>query len=487
MNFVDKDLFAVQEARIRMEEAKEAAKVLCLFDQEKLDQILSNMLKTVRLNLEELSRMAVLETGYGRWQDQYEKAWALCEGLENNLDDLKCVGILRKNTSEGTMEIGVPRGVIASVCPAVNPVMYVLNMLLLAVKTGNAVILVPHKRAVRTTIHTAEILQQAAQEAGFPEGAISWIQTPDPEGTKELFRSPIISLLVVTEVPDVLKQLKLADKPVICGGIAPSPVFIERTADVKKAAEDIVLSRSFDCGISAASEQYLVVDSQVAEEAKMELMRNGAWFMNEEEERKLIELLGIRYGNVDEECIGKSAYWLASKAGFSVLEDTRILVSSQPYISGFNPYAKALLCPVLAFYIEEDWVHACEKCMNLLVEESCGNTLAIHSQDEEIIRQFVLKKPVGRILINTPASLGAMGITANLFPSATLGSASAGQGMIADNLSPRDLIYIRKAAFGVREFELKTNKNRESDTESDETSDTLTLLKLIMEQLTERS
>lgn len=486
MKFVDKDLLAVQEARIRMEEAKEAAHKLVLAEQKKLDQILLNMIEAIKPHLEELSRMAVLENGYGSWKDQYDQSCLLIEHLQNALNGRTCIGILNQDSVKKTMEIGVPFGVIAVICPAVNPVVSVINMVILAVKTGNAVILVPHARSVRTTVHTAEILNKAAMEASLPEGAISWIQTAAPEAVQELAESPMINLMIAVGVPEVLNQVRMADKPVICGGITPSPVFIERTADVAKAAKDIVSSRSFDNGTMAASEQYLVADAQIAEEARKELIRNGAWFMSEDEEKKLIELLGIRYGAVDAECIGKSACWLAGKAGFSVPETTKVLVSSQPYISELNPYAKALLCPVIAFYIEDDWVHACEKCMKLLVEESCGNTLTIHSRDEEVIRQFAWKKPVGRILINTPATIGAMGITTNLFPSVILGSASAGQGMVSDNLNPMHLVYVRKAAYGVQDFKSNEKGINEESGAQKETPDTVKLLKMIMEQLAER-
>ncbi|MDO5408276.1 MAG: aldehyde dehydrogenase family protein [Eubacteriales bacterium] len=487
MKFIDKDLSAIQEARILMEEAKEVTTRLALMEQEKLDRILNEMMEAVQPHLEELSRMAVLENGYGCPRDQVEKSRMLLDGLKWQLKDMRCVGILQPEDGTGTMEVGVPAGVIAAICPAVNPVASVLNLVLLAVKTGNAIILMPHPRSLRTTIYTAELLAKAATAAGLPKGTIACIQTPAREAVRELMESEVTKLVVANGLPKELKQMAGSTKPILCAGIAPSPVFIERTADVKQAAADIVLSRSFDCGTTSASEQYLVVDQVIAEEVKRELEAQGAWFMSEEEQRKLIGLLGIRSGSVDEECTGKSAVWLAAKAGFAVPENTRVLVSSQPYISDFNPYAKALLCPVIAFYIEEDWIHACEKCMNLLVEESCGTTLVIHSRDEEVIRQFVLKKPVGRVLINTPAALGAMGVTADLFPSVTLGSASAGQGTMAGNLHPRDLIYIRKAARGVRTYVPTPDRRHYQQTGSEKKTDAEKILKMIMEQLVEHT
>lgn len=486
MKFIDKDLSAIQEARICMEEAREAAKHLVLLEQESLDVILEEMIKAVLPHLEELSRMAVLESGYGCWNHQMNKSQILLEGLRRHLKGMRCVGLLGEEKA-GAVEVGVPRGVIAAICPSVNPVAAVLNLAVLAVKTGNALILMPHPKTTRTVVQLHELLAKAAEYAGLPAGSITCIQTPAKEAKKELIKSPLTNVVVVSGTAMELDTETDVAKPVLCAGITPSPVFIERTADVKQAVSDIVLSRSFDCGISAASEQYLVADRVIAEEVKQELKLQEAWLMSEEEERKLIRLLGIEHGSQDESCIGKSACWLAAKAGFAVPDTTKVLVSCQPYISDFNPYAKALLCPVIAFYIEEDWIHACEKCMELLVEESCGTTLAIHSRDAEVIRQFVLKKPVGRVLINTPASFGAMGITSSLFPSVMPGSASAGQGAMAGNLNPRDFIYIRSAARGVKSYNPGMRDEYIQDSEPKTAANAETILKMIMEQLVERS
>jgi acyl-CoA reductase-like NAD-dependent aldehyde dehydrogenase len=151
--------------------------------------------------------------------------------------------------------------------------------------------------------------------------------------------------------------------------------------------------------------------------------------------------------------VGQSAQKIAKMAGFSVPDGTTVLISQQKYVSPNNPYSREKLCPVLAYYIEDDWMHACEKCIELLLSERHGHTLVIHSNDEEVIRQFALKKPVGRVLVNTPAVFGSMGATTNLFPAMTLGSGSAGKGITSDNVSPMNLIYIRKVGYGVRNIE----------------------------------
>lgn len=454
MKFVDRDLMAIQEARVLMEEAGEAKTLLATWNQEKLDRVVCAMLKTCSERAEMLVQMAVRETGYGDASDQMKMCRFLLSALEKEFSNMQCVGILESKEEEGILEIGVPLGVIAAAVPALSPVFTVMFTALTAVKSGNAVVFAPHPRAVETTKKAVQILNESALAKGFPDGGISCMETSAKAGTIELFSHPQTSLILNIGEEKLFEETP-AGKPVIYGGIVPSPVFIERSADVKKATSDIITGRSFNCGIVSGSEQYVVVDSRIAEMTKREMIACHAYFMSKEEEHKLIRLLGIgeHRGCAEKECIGKSAEWLACKAGFSVPEGTKVLVSEQSYITDFNPYAGALLCPVMVFYIESDWMHACEKCMELLMGETHGNTLAIHSTDAEIIRQFALKKPVGRVLINTPSSVGAMGMTTTLFPSAVLGSLSAGMGITVENVSPMNLIYRRKAAFGVRSFQ----------------------------------
>jgi acyl-CoA reductase-like NAD-dependent aldehyde dehydrogenase len=179
--------------------------------------------------------------------------------------------------------------------------------------------------------------------------------------------------------------------------------------------------------------------------------------MSEEEAQKLGALFFRPDGSAEPEIVGKSAKKLAERAGFQVPDSTVLLISEQKYVNNANPYSKEKLCPVLAYFIEDDWMHACEKCIELLISERSGHTLVIHSTDEEVIRQFALKKPVGRVLVNTPAIFGSMGATTNLFPAMTLGSGSTGVGITSDNVSPMNLIYIRKVGYGVRRREEMTN------------------------------
>lgn len=490
MSFIDKDLLSIQEARILMESAREARESMLTFPQEKLDHIVGVLAAAAKEMAEELAVMSAEETGYGRWQDKFVKNTFVCETLPDQLKHMKCVGILQEDAVLKTMDIGVPIGVIAALTPAISPVSTAIYNVLVAVKSGNPIVIAPHERAKKVTGKLLDRMQEAGKCCGLPEGAIGYLKTVTGAGALELIHHPAAAIVVNTGVPELCRKAAESGKPYIYGGTGNGPVFIERSADVRQAVEDIIASRTFDYGIVSAAEQYMVVDSVIAADVKAEMLKNGAYFMNGEEEEKLIDLLCLESGKADTEVMGRPAFELAKRAGFLVAPATTVLVSEQKYISDRNPFAKELLCPVLAYYIEHDWMHACEKCMSLLVNESHGHTLVIHSRDEEVIRQFALKKPVGRVLVNTPATLGSMGATTNLFPAMTLGSITSGAGMTADNVSPMNFIYTRKVGYGVRKAEdfLKlTKKADEGHTAGSEekggTDDAKALLKQILEAL----
>ena len=453
MNIIDNDLLSIQESRILAENAKDAQKLLATFPQEKLDEIVERMAEEIKKYACELAMMSRDETDYGIWQDKYIKNLFACDELPKRLRGMRCVGVIGQNLVDKTMDVGVPKGVIIALCPATSPVSTTIYKALISIKSGNAVIFSPHPRAKKTISKALDIMIRAAEGYGLPQGALAYLHTVTPSGTIELMNHRATSLIMNTGVPGMLKEAYKSGKPVIYGGNGNGPAFIERTADIKQAVRDIIASKTFDNGIVSAAEQSIVVDSCVSADVKRELTHGGAYFMTEEEAQKLGSFLFMPDGSADSEMVGKSAKELAKRAGFCVPEITTVLISEQKYVSDNNPYSKEKLCPVLAYYIEDDWIHACEKCIELLLSERHGHTLVIHSKDEDVIRQFALKKPVGRVLVNTPASFGSLGITTNLFPALTLGSGSAGDGMTSDNVSPMNLIYIRKVGYGVRKIE----------------------------------
>lgn len=453
INIIDNDLLSIQEARILAENAFEAHKELVTFSQDKLDEIVASMADAVAGHTEELAKLSAEETQYGVWQDKYVKNRFACEYMPLHMKGMKCVGVIAKDEANRTMDIGVPMGVLVSLCPATSPVSTSIYTALIAVKAGNAIIFSPHPRARKTIGKVLDIMIQAAEAAGLPKGAMAYLQTVTKSGTEELMNHKNTALIMNTGVPDMLASAYESGKPVIYGGTGNGPAFIERTADIHQAVLDIVASKSFDNGVVSAAEQSVVVDGCVADQVRNEFKANGAYFMTKEEAERLGKLFFFKDGTPNPELYGKSAKDLAMWAEIPAPDDVKILISEQKYVSENNPYSKEKLSPVLAFFVEDDWMHACEKCIELLLSERQGHTMVIHSNDEAVIEQFAIKKPVGRMLVNTPAVYGSMGATTNLFPAMMLGSGSAGQGITSDNVSPMNLIYIRKVGYGVRRIE----------------------------------
>lgn len=452
MQMIDNDLISIQESRILMETARDAQKLLSSYSQDRLDKIVKCMAESVDKYAQELAKISFEETGRGNWEDKYLKNKFASVHLYKHIKDMKCVGIVGKNDDTKTMEIGVPIGVIAAIIPATSPVSTTIYNALIAVKSGNAIVFAPPICAQKSTKKVIDILVEAAQNSGLPEGAISYLQTVTSLGIKELIQHKETSLVLNTGVPEMLNLAHQAGKSVIFGGNGSGPAFVEKTAHLEQAAKDIIMSKTFDNGMVPATEQSIVVDKCIASGFKKHMQDNGAYFMTAAEAESLGNLL-FQNGKHSENCIGKSAIELAKMAGFSVPMATKVLVSEQKYVSDRNPYSKEKLCPVLAYYIEDDWQNACEKCIELLLSERHGHTLVIHSNDESVIEQFAIKKPVGRMLVNTPSSYGSIGATTNLFPALSLGSGSAGKGFSTDNISPKNLTYIRKIGYGVTSAE----------------------------------
>lgn len=488
---IDNDLLSVQEARILAENAREAQKRLQTFSQSRLDVIVEHMAQEAAKYTKELAMMSADETDYGNWQDKLLKNRFVTEYLPRHLREMKCVGIIHRDEERQLLDIGVPLGVIVSLCPATSPVSTTIYNALIAIKSGNAVVFSPHPRAERTSARVLDILIEAAAEVGLPEGALSYLHTVTKAGTRELMQHEATSLIMVTGVPGMFDEAKHSGKPVIYGGAGNGPAFIEKTADLEQAVCDIIASKTFDNGVVSAAEQSVVVDGCVELEVRALFEKHGAYFMNDDEAIRLGELFFFKDGTPNPEPIGKTALELARWAKIEVPLDTTVLIAKQRYVSMSNPYSREKLCPVLSYYIEDDWMNACEKCIELLLTERKGHTLVIHSKDPMVIEQFALKKPVARILVNTPAVYGSMGMTTNLFPAMTLGSGTVGLGITSDNVSPLNLIYVRRVGIGVRNIEdldlgLPAHKEEKTDNQgfSDEE---LEQLQNLLEQALRRS
>ena len=445
---LDKDLLARQEARTLAKQAARAQETLGHMSQEKLDAMVEAAAAAFAKEAVSLAQMAVEETGFGNVPDKTVKNQFASQTVAAAVRGMKTVGLLREDAEHKLWEIGVPMGVIAAIVPSTNPTSTVCYKALIALKSGNAIIFSPHPKALRATLAAAKVVADAAEAAGAPRGAVSCLSIPSLQGCQELMTAPQTRLILATGGPAMVKAAYSSGKPAIGVGAGNGPAYIHRSADVKQAISHILRSKTFDNGTVCASEQSIIVEKTMEEAVLREARARGFYLMETEEAKRLAKLLFKPNGGLSPDVVGKTAVHLARMAGFSVPEGTKILLAREREAGPSVPYSMEKLCPVLAFYVMESEEAVLAKVVEVLTHEGSGHTFAMHCNDETVIRRFAGKVPVSRFLVNTPAALGGIGSSTGLFPALTLGCGAVGGSSSSNNISPLDLINIRRVAWG---------------------------------------
>lgn len=448
---MDKDLLSIQQVRDLIKAAKTAQKEYSTFTQEKVDKIIEAMSMEVRKHSEELAKMANEETGFGKWQDKVIKNKFASEIVYDSIKDMKTIGILKEEDS--LLSVAVPVGVIAGLIPSTNPTSTTIYKTLISLKAGNAIVVSPHPNAKNCIIKTVEILKIAAYNAGAPEGLIGVIDIPTMEATAELMKHKDTALILATGGEAMVRAAYSSGTPAIGVGPGNGPAYIEKSADVKKAVKRIMDSKTFDNGVICASEQSVIVEPSNEQAVREEFKRQGGYFLTPEQSEKLGKFILRSNGTMNPLIVGKDAQTLANLAGIKVPSDARVLISEQSTVSKSNPYSREKLTTILAFYVAENCEKACERAIELLMNEGKGHTMIIHTENKELVKEFALKKPVSRLLINTPGSLGGIGGSTKLAPALTLGCGAVGGSSTSDNITPMNLLNIKKVGWGIKELE----------------------------------
>lgn len=450
METLDYDLQTVQEARNLARQAQKAEDVFCKFTNEQVDRILQNMVRVAEENAAKLARMAVEETGFGKVEDKIIKNQVASRDVYNYIKDMKTIGVIHEDTVNRITEIGEPVGVVLGIIPSTNPTSTVIYNAMIALKARNTIVFSPHPAALKCTVEAARLMAEAAETAGAPLGTISTITHPSMGATNELMHSEEVKMIIATGGSAMVKAAYSCGKPALGVGPGNGPSYIERTADVKKSVEDIMLSKTFDYGTICASEQSIVVEecnrTQVVEEFK----RQGGYFMTKEETDKVCQLLFKNGHAMNAKFVGRSPQVIADAAGITIPAGTRVLIGEQDGVGNGYPLSYEKLTSVLGFYTVRDWQDACDLCIRLLKNCGLGHTMSIHTEDSEIVRRFY-EKPVFRIIVNTPATQGGTGISTGLAPAFTLGCGTWGGSATADNVTPLHLMNIKRVAYGIRE------------------------------------
>ena len=446
---LDLDLAARQEARQLCRQGEKAQKILAEMSQQQLDDIVEAVAKAFSAAAPELARMAVQETGFGNEKDKTVKNRFASETVAEAIRDMKTVGILKEEPGEKYWEIGVPVGLIGAIVPSTNPTSTVCYKALIALKSGNSIVFSPHPKAVGCTLQAAKIVAEAAEAAGAPKGSISCLTKASMAGCQEMMAAPEVRLILATGGPAMVRSAYSSGKPAIGVGAGNGPAYIHHSANVRQALHCILKSKTFDYGTVCASEQSIIVERTMEEKVRREAEQMGFYFMSCEEAGKLAKLLFKPNGTLNPAIVGKAAEKLAQMAGFSVPAGTGVLVAREQEAGPTRPYSMEKLCPVLAFFVMESQQAVLDKAVEVLTHEGSGHTFALHAEDQEVVRQFALKIPVSRFLVNTPAALGGIGATTALFPALTLGCGAVGGSSSSNNISPMDLINIRRVAWGM--------------------------------------
>jgi len=347
------------------------------------------------------------------------------------------------------MDVAEPAGLIMGIVPSTNPTSTVIYKSMIAVKAGNAIVFSPHPSAAKCTLKAAQVMRDAAVAAGAPEGVIGCVSMPTMGATNELMHCKEVSVIIATGGPGMVKAAYSAGKPAIGVGAGNSPAYIERTADVKQAVRTIMASKTFDYGTICASEQSIICEECNHDEVVSELKKQGGYFMTREETEKVCRVLFKNGHGMNAKFVGRSPQVIAESAGITIPEGTRVLIGEQDGVGDKYPLSYEKLTTVLAFYTVKDWKEACQLSIELL-QNGIGHTMSLHTNDREMVLKFA-SKPASRILVNTGGSMGGTGISTGLNVAFTLGCGTCGGSSVSENVSPMQLINVKKVAYGLKD------------------------------------
>ncbi len=428
--------------------AEKALELFMQFDQGRIDEIVKAMAIAGLNDQMRLAGMAVEETGRGVYEDKITKNIFATEYIYNSIKDIRTVGIINENENEGYNEVAEPVGVIAAVTPVTNPTSTTMFKALIAIKTRNPIIFAFHPSAQKCSAEAARVLREAAVSAGAPENCIQWVEKPSIEATRLLMNHRGISLILATGGAGMVQSAYSTGKPALGVGPGNVPCYIEKTANVKRAATDLILSKTFDNGMICASEQAVIVDREIAMEFEAFMKENGCVFLNREETEKLAQTA------IDEDkcamnpgVVGQSAFAIAQLAGLTVPEATKILIAHQEEVGPEYPLSREKLSPILAYYIVDSTEEGILRAEQMVEFGGLGHSAVIHSQNEKVINEFSRRLKAGRLIVNSPSTHGAIGDIYNTtMPSLTLGCGSYGKNSTTQNVSVVNLINKKRVA-----------------------------------------
>ncbi|WP_346884270.1 acetaldehyde dehydrogenase (acetylating) [Clostridium sp. UBA4395] len=449
MENFDKDLRSIQEARDLARLGKVAANKIADYTEEQIDKILRNMVRVAEENAVCLAQMAVEETGFGKVEDKTFKNHLAATILYESIKDMKTIDIIREDEVNKLIEIAEPVGLVMGIVPSTNPTSTAIFKAMISIKSRNAIVFSPHPSAAKCTIEAAQLMHDAAVEAGAPENVITCVTSPSIGATNELMKSKEVAIIIATGGPGMVKAAYSAGKPALGVGAGNSPAYIEKTANIEQAVRNIMASKTFDNGTICASEQSIICEECNEAAVIQEFKKHGGYFMTKEETDKVCKLLFKNGHAMNAKFVGRSPQVIASAAGIEIPQGTKVLIGRQNGVGEGNPLSFEKLTTVLGFYTVKDCYQACDLSIELL-QNGIGHTMSIHTENKDIVMKFA-KKPASRILVNTGGTQGGTGASTGLNPSFTLGCGTWGGSSVSENVTPEHLINIKRVAYGLKD------------------------------------
>jgi len=441
---MDGDLQSIQEARSLIRAARTAFSSYHAFPQESVDRIVREMARAGADAAERLAQMAHEETGFGRVESKKQKNLFATRTLLERMGDMKTCGIIKRDGP--VWEVASPMGVVAALIPSTNPTSTAMYKVIIAAKARCAMVLSPHPRSAASTAEALRVVAEAAYKAGAPAGLFGCLSSVTLEGTNALLEDPDTDLILATGGSAMVRAAYSKGKPAYGVGSGNVPVYVDRSADLEKAARDITYGASFDWGTLCSTERSIVADTPIYEKLKEALRRAGAYMLSEKE-KAAVRAVVAPGGRLNVEQVGKSPQHIAAMAGFEVPTKTTALIAEVSEVGPAEPLSMETLSPILTMYRDDGWEAGCARCKAILAHGGIGHTLALHATSDRVIEAFAEEKPAMRIVVNSVAALGSVGFTTSLFPAMTLGPGTLGGSITSDNISPLHLINVKRIAF----------------------------------------
>ncbi|MBE1444350.1 bifunctional acetaldehyde-CoA/alcohol dehydrogenase [Paenibacillus sp. OAS669] len=439
---------AQEEVNGLVQKARKALQAMLQLNQEQVDAVVQQMALAGLDKHMSLAKQAVEETGRGVYEDKITKNLFATEYIYHSIKYDKTVGVIEDNPYEQYQKVAEPVGIIAGVTPVTNPTSTTMFKALIAMKTRNPIIFAFHPSAQRSSEAAARTVMEAAVKAGAPEGCIQWIEHPSVEATNLLMNHPDVALVLATGGASMVKAAYSTGKPALGVGPGNVPCFIEKTANLKQAVTDLILSKTFDNGMICASEQAVIIEEAIYAQTKQLMSDMGCYFLNKEETEAVSKLvINPEKCAVNAVIVGQSAVKIAGMAGITVPADTKVLVAELAGVGEAYPLSAEKLSPVLACYKVKNAAQGIVRAAEVIAYGGMGHSSVIHSNDESVIAEFSAALQTGRIIVNAPSTHGAIGDIYNTnLPSLTLGCGSYGRNSTTANVTAVNLLNIKRVA-----------------------------------------